>query len=64
MPIDLQAMEHGGTLTARACMLDGDTAKRVRFHRCYEADDMGQGAVGWLRRRGLNISLQEAVGSR
>ena len=34
-------MEHGGALTTGACMLDGDAAKIVRFHRCNEADDMG-----------------------
>ena len=54
-------MEHGGALATGACMLDGDSAKNVRFHRCREIDNMGQRTVLRLGCRRLNVGCQASL---
>ena len=54
-------MEHGGALATGACMLDSDSAKNRRFHRCREINDMGQRTVLGLRCRCLNVGYQASL---
>ena len=61
LPVDLEAMEHGGALATGACMLDGNSSKKVRFHRCREIDNVGQRTVLWLRCRRLNMGYQATL---
>ena len=54
-------MEHGGALATGTCMLDGDTAKRVRSDGGREVDNVEQRAVAGFGSRSLDMGRQKVA---